>query len=362
MIRHDFYHLPEYVSLESSRLGGTAVAAYVEQPGVRLVLPLIRRAIPGSDAFDLVSPYGYPSPIAQFEDVALMRGAFSAVVQTLREQGFVSMFVRLHPILELPDGALLALARWSNTGRQCQSTCARTKLSNGTVSARYRTSLNRSERLGHRVFMDDTGEHLDRFITLYLDTMRRQNAAAEYFFSRDYLSGLWQQLRGHVHLGVVEVDGLIVCAGLFGESNGIVQYHLSGTEEQALKLSLLKILINHARQWATQRGTNVLHLGGGLGGAQDSLMHFKAGFSDQRHLFKLGASSWTSSDTRSFRERSWGRPASFPLIAESIPMSRKDLPFKRIQLRMDARCQSATPAARRRRVAGVDCSLRVSVV
>ena len=30
--------------------------------------------------------------------------------------------------------------------------------------------------------MDDTGEHLDRFITLYLDTMRRQNAAAEYFF------------------------------------------------------------------------------------------------------------------------------------------------------------------------------------
>ena len=43
-------------------------------------------------------------------------------------------------------------------------------------------------------------------------------------------------------------------------------------------------------------------------------------------------------------------------------MSRKGLPFKRIQLGMDARCQSAMPAARRRRVAGVDCSLRVSVV
>jgi hypothetical protein len=66
MIRHDFYHLTEYVSLESGRLGGTVVAAYVEQPGVRFVLPLIRRAIPGSGAFDLVSPYGYPSPIAQF--------------------------------------------------------------------------------------------------------------------------------------------------------------------------------------------------------------------------------------------------------------------------------------------------------
>ena len=79
---------------------------------------------------------------------------------------------------------------------------------------------------------------------------------------------------------------MIVCAGLFGESNGIVQYHLSGTKEQALKLSPLKILINHARQWATPRGANVLHLGGGLGGAHDSLMHFKAGSSDRRHLFK----------------------------------------------------------------------------
>jgi hypothetical protein len=38
-----------------------------------------------------------------------MRGAFSAVVQMLRERGFVSMFVRLHPILELPDGALTGL-------------------------------------------------------------------------------------------------------------------------------------------------------------------------------------------------------------------------------------------------------------
>ena len=287
MVRHDFYHLPDYVSLESSRLGGTAVAAYVEQPGVRLLLPVICRAIPGSDAFDLVSPYGYPSPIAQFEDVALLRGAFSAVMQTLREQGFVSMFVRLHPILELPDGAFTGLGTLVEHGQTVSIDLRQNETEQWRgIRARFRTSLNRSERLGHRAFMDDTGEHFDRFITLYLDTMRRQNAAAEYFYSRDYLSRLWLELRGHMHLGVVEIDGSIVCAGLFGESNGIVQYHLSGTDEQALELSPLKILINYGRRWATQRGADVLHLGGGVGSAQDSLMHFKAGFSDRRHLFK----------------------------------------------------------------------------
>lgn len=98
---------------------------------MRLVLPLILRAIPGSDAFDLVSPYGYPSPIAQFEDVALLRGAFSAVVQTLPDRGFVSMFVRLHPILELPDGALTGLGTLMERGQTVTSTCARAKRNSG---------------------------------------------------------------------------------------------------------------------------------------------------------------------------------------------------------------------------------------
>lgn len=286
-IRHDFYHLPEYALLESRRLGGKAFAAYVEQPGVRLLLPLIRRAIPGTSASDLISPYGYPSPIAQFEDLALIHGALSAVVQTLGEQGFVSMFARLHPILELPDGAFDGLGALVEQGQTVSIDLRQSEAEQWHgIRARYRTSLNRSERLGHRVFMDDSGEHLDRFITLYLDTMRRQNAAAEYYFSCEYLSGLWQQFRGRVHLGVVEVGGVIVCAGLFSESSGVVQYHLSGTAEQALPLSPLKSLINHARQWATQRGADVLHLGGGLGAAQDSLMHFKAGFGDSRHSFK----------------------------------------------------------------------------
>jgi hypothetical protein len=216
-----------------------------------------------------------------------VRGAFSAVVQTLREQGLVSMFVRLHPILELPDGAFTGLGTLIEEGQTVSIDLRQNEAEQWQgIRNRYRTLLNRSAGLGHRAFMDETGEHFDRFIALYLDTMRRRNAAREYFFSRDYLSGLWQQLRGHVHLGVVEADGLIVCAGVFGESSGIVQYHLSGTDEQALALSPLKILIDYARQWGTRRGASVLHLGGGVGGAQDSLMHFKAGFSDRRHRFK----------------------------------------------------------------------------
>jgi hypothetical protein len=39
--------------------------------------------------------------------------------------------------------------------------------------------------------------------------------------------------------------------------------------------------------WAKAQGATVLHLGGGVGGAQDSLFDFKSGFGTGRHVFRL---------------------------------------------------------------------------
>ena len=67
---------------------------------------------------------------------------------------------------------------------------------------------------------------------------------------------------------------------------------------------------------------NVLHLGGGVGGAQDSLMHFKAGFSDRRHLFK----TWrVVLDEQQYTELSGKEPEStgfFPAYRGEFPQER----------------------------------------
>jgi hypothetical protein len=44
-------------------------------------------------------------------------------------------------------------------------------------------------------------------------------------------------------------------------------------------------MFDYIRFWAKERGNEVLHLGGGVGGGKDSLYHFKAGFSKQTHTF-----------------------------------------------------------------------------
>ncbi len=88
-----------------------------------------------------------------------------------------------------------------------------------------------------------------------------------------------------LHLCVVEKAGVVAATGLFVETDGIVQYHLSGTGGDFRDIQPTKLMMHFARAWARERGDYVLHLGGGVGGAADSLMHFKTGFSPLRHVF-----------------------------------------------------------------------------
>ena len=46
-----------------------------------------------------------------------------------------------------------------------------------------------------------------------------------------------------------------------------------------------KLMMHFVRSWAKDRGNQVLHLGGGVGGDSDSLLQFKVGFSPLRHTF-----------------------------------------------------------------------------
>ena len=77
-------------------------------------------------------------------------------------------------------------------------------------------------------------------------------------------------------------------AGLFIEFGGIVQAHLVGTNRTLLALSPFKVLLDDARMWARARGNTVLHLGGGRGGREDTLLKFKGEFSPRRHVFRVG--------------------------------------------------------------------------
>lgn len=282
-VRHDCYHLPDYVRLSAEHEGGEPAAVLVEDGPRALLQPVIVRPISGG-GHDATTPYGYPGPLVR-GDAAWLSAGLAAAVEHLAERGLVSLFVRLHPLLnpEPPvgvgavrrEGPTVSLDLAAPEAEQWRQ-----------VRGNHRIHINRARRAGRVARFDDAWTHEATFVRLYHATMARVDAGGWYFFDQAHVAALRTALGERLRLVVVEADGEIAAAGLFVATNGIIQYHLSGSDERWAREGLTKIMIDHVRRWGSERGDEVLHLGGGVGGAEDALYHFKTGFSERRHEFR----------------------------------------------------------------------------
>jgi hypothetical protein len=283
-VPHDFYHLPAYTSLAAAQEGGDPAALLVEDEPRRMLLPLVIRPIHdvGNDA---TSPYGYPGPlVAGSDEPTFLRDALIEGTSLLGSEGIVSLFVRFHPLLNrsMPDDVGVIVNHGDTVSIDLTQP---SEVLWSQTRANHRTQINRSIRAGHRVIFDTDWERFDAFKSLYRGTMRRISADAWYLFDDGYFDGLREALGERLKLVTVEIGGTIAAAALFVETCGIVEYHLSGTDERFARQQPTKLMFHVVRAWAKERGNRWFHLGGGVGAADDSLLHFKAGFSSLRFPF-----------------------------------------------------------------------------
>jgi Acetyltransferase (GNAT) domain len=281
---HDFYHLPAYVSLCAAHEKGLPRGLHVTDGRRSVLLPLIVRPIPGH-LCDAESPYGYPGPVSTDPaDDAFLGRALIAGWRILRASGAVTAFVRLHPLLNPrpPEGAGAVVRHGATVSIDLTLD---PDVIWTQMRLNHRRDIARARRLGYTTHIDEEWRHLADFTRLYRATMGRHAADGFYFFDDGYFAGLRDALGQRLRLWVVERDDAVVCAGLFAETNGILQYHLSGSDEAHRDAQPTKLMIDTVRRWGQSRGDTVFHLGGGLGGATDTLFHFKAGFSPRRHEF-----------------------------------------------------------------------------
>lgn len=294
-IRHDIYHLPEYVGLEARRTKTTAEALLIEDEQRLFFVPYLLRQCNdifeaksiGQDIFDVVSPYGYPGILlseAAANSPEFLELAIKQLIFVFCEKKVCSAFIRLHPLLN------------QSLSQQFPNICQ----SNGeTVSIdltlsepeiwqqtrpEHRTHINRCKRAGFKVLMVPFEKNIYEFMPMYKETMERVNAKQSYYFNYKYFAEL-ANLKEKIHLCILDLGGKVACGGIFTECCGIVQYHLGATKNEFLKNSPSKLMFDYVRFWAKERGNKVFHLGGGLGGSKDSLYNFKVGFSKQTHTF-----------------------------------------------------------------------------
>ena len=285
-IAHDMYHVPDYVRLDAKLYGGRATAFHYTAGGHRFLLPLIVRDIPDSDRRDAISPYGYPGPVSDADpgDTAFFDGAGAALLETLRGQGIVTAFVRMHPLLATPLSTLGAFGLMVRHGETVSMDLRITEEQMwAQTRSDHRNHINRARRAGTKVIFDDWSR-LGEWVEVYHDNMRRVGATSYYFFTEEHLAALHERVGDKMHLALAIEGDEVVGGNTFFEYDGICTGYVSSTR-RAKNRYADEMLYDEVRRWCRQRGDRVFHLGGGRGGSNDSLFFYKSGFSPCRHPF-----------------------------------------------------------------------------
>lgn len=289
---HDFYHLPEYVSLAAKHEGGTPVAFYGKAEKTAFLSPLLIRKIPASlgtsdNWCDATTPYGYPMPIIIAPDVpSCLEKFLESFREVGAESGIVTAFFRLHPLLPLP---LETLAKYGTLMQHGQTVYIDLSLSLEEIWAQIRKDhkkdIRKLTRLGFKAQINNWGLY-EEFIDIYKMTMKRKLASEFYFFDDSYFVDLRSSLGDCLNLcTTLSPEGEVSSAMLFTAINGIVQTYLSGTSQKYFHLAPSKLEMDAVIRWAKEKGNSVFHLGGGFNSRSDSLFKFKSGFSNLRANF-----------------------------------------------------------------------------
>lgn len=295
-LRHDVFHLPEYMSIEAQRIQAVPEAFWAVDREKQFFVPYLIRScqelfgpdLVSDPVYDVVSPYGYPGILlneAAKQDQNFLKLALEQLTEKLRSQHICSAFFRLHPILSEDFTQIYPPEICQETGVVVgiDLTQSEQEIWRQTRSD-HRKDINRHKRSGLIAKMVDVEQHLPEFLEIYRETMDRVNAAQMYYFDQDFFHSLLA-LKEKLHLCIVEVENQIASACLIMECCGVVSSFLSGTKNQFLKLAPEKLLFDYVRFWAKERGNQVFNMGGGVGSAKDGVYYFKAGFSDQRYPF-----------------------------------------------------------------------------
>ncbi|MEP7352922.1 MAG: GNAT family N-acetyltransferase [Acidobacteriota bacterium] len=299
---HDVYHTAHYH--QSPQLGrqGTPFLFVYREGSHSFLWPYLLTPIESAPAgyFDVTSVYGYAGPVTSVgatTDDAFIGRAWAALLDQWRQQGAVSAFTRFHPLIGnshiLPQLRDVSITAGDDLSRASGSTVSiNLSLDPADQVRQYqkvlRQEIRKARELGFTTFRDEEWQHSDDFVRLYGDTMIRREGKSEYLIDAEWLQRFRTSLGSSASLFVTMYEGRVASALLAMEHADFLHAHLTGIDAELVKYSPLKIMLDDVRQWGTNQGLSAFHLGGGLGGAKDSLFQFKHRFSSCVHDFWIG--------------------------------------------------------------------------
>ena len=297
---HDVYYYHGYLDAFKLHGDGDPILIYYEDAQLRgmyvamrrdiSLLPWILNRIEPNEWFDLSTPYGYGGWVFEGELTPENMLLFNAVYKRfMRENNYVSNFVRYSPVLKNAE-TLKSISKVIDLGKTIYIDLSSETCIWDNIISKNRNMIRKAIKMGVTIeHSKPTPVLMKIFKQIYDDTMKKDNAAAYYFFNESFYQSLITDMSDHAEVFYALYEGEIIAISIILYGNGLMHYHLSGTVNEFRRFAPTNLLLYEVALWGCRNGFKIFHLGGGVGSGEDSLYKFKAAFnrhSDMR--FSIG--------------------------------------------------------------------------
>lgn len=287
----DVYFTEEYHQVNATIDDKPMAFVYSEGEKV-LVFPFLLRdwiTEDGKSIKDFETAYGYGGPISNTKDADFRIRALKNFKAESAKEGIVAGFVRFHPILrnEYNFDTIGSLI-FDRKTIAMDLTGSIDEIWMNEIHTKNRNIIKKGIKEGLTFTADYEYKELERFKTLYHNTMNKLEADGFYYFNDEYYNRL-KELFPNSFIGCVRYGEEIIAAAIFFYSGVYGHYHLAGSDVSKLKLAPNNFLLWEAAKELKLHGVEKFHLGGGINSDEsNSLFQFKQKFSKTTNDFYIG--------------------------------------------------------------------------
>lgn len=296
---YDIYYLSNYVEAFQLHGDGEPLLFYFEHNNMKAINVVMKRDIskdnrfidtlPSNTFFDLATPYGFGGFLLEGniseENINVLDEVYNAICQ---KEGIISEVVRFHPVLRNYE-SLNQMYDISSLSKTITIEMDSIEQVQKNIAKSNKYKIRKSKKSGVEIYSDWNYNLMEEFITLYISTMKNNDATDYYFFNKDFYMNVLEELENHANIFYATYENRKIAMAIILRSNNQLHYHLSALDRDFGHLRPMNLLIYEAACWGLEQGYNTFHLGGGLGSREDSLYEFKRSFNQNSStVFKLG--------------------------------------------------------------------------
>jgi len=287
--KYDCYHTYDYNYYSKQELEEPVLLLF-QNNDTRIAIPFLIRPIPETEYYDATCVWGYGGPISSnIQDDYDHELLEKEMQQIFQDKKIISVFSRLNPFVEHQEELLKNLGHIEEVGVVVNIDLTQDLV---TQRANYsKTTKRYVNKYGKQctVKYSKKEEDILLFIDLFYENMDRVKAKDQYYFSKDYFFGLInsEDFETDVLIAVENETDKIISAAMMIKTKDIIQYHMSGTYNDYLRMTPVRLLIDETRIKGTEEGYTFFNLGGGVGGKDNPLLQFKSSFSKDFKTFNV---------------------------------------------------------------------------